>query len=176
MNNLYLKLHPSCIAWMLDNKNYGIIGLTSNLIVNGRVVAKNLSSRVVEKLDTIVLEKPFLKLQGDNQRALADSIIHVQRNFGMFLYILDMLFRDVPVKHVSSKVARLEVYSSEHISKDVQLSEASVLLKSEPRVLLKSSSDIKSYEPKSPLEILCLHDCLVLKRYYNIIGVNSVNR
>lgn len=153
--NLYLKLHPTHIAWLIDNKIYGIINLTSNLISNGHEMREILKQDVNITPENIILEKPFLKLIGDNQRKLADDIIHVQRNFGVLLYILDQLYPGIPVIHVSSKVARSEVYGRDYITKDTQLSEAVVLLK-----------DIKLKNEYSPLALLCLHDTLVLKRYY----------
>jgi len=155
---LHLKLHPSCFAWLLDNDQtmYGVLNLTSNLIDNGCLIENELEglNREGDEFDEIIIEKPFLKLQGDNQRKLADDIIHVQRNFGMLLYILNKLYPTLPVTHVSSKVARNKVYDRDHITKDLQLSEAAVLLKG-VREILKIT----------PLNLLCLHDCLVLKKY-----------
>ena len=151
--NIYLKLHPSCLAWIVDNKKYGVIPLTSNLADNGKVIRETLSQVDVTP-DTIVLEKPFLKLLGDNQRKLAQDILHIQRIFGMLLYILDLQYPTIPVVHVSSKVARLTVYGRESLTKDVQLSEASVLL-----------DGVKQNTNMTPLQLLCLHDCLVLKKY-----------
>lgn len=152
MSNLYLKLHPSCVAWVFEDK-YGVITLSTNLVDNGDLIKKELGSKVVNP-NEIIVEKPFLKLLGDNQRVIADSIIHVQRNFGMLLYILNELYRNINVNHISSKVARVTVYKREYITKDVQLSEASVLLKG-----LKNT-------PYRPLDILSLHDVMVLKSYW----------
>lgn len=153
---LYLKLHPNHIAWLVDNEMYGIINLSSNLIENGHRIKEKFTEHVQITPEAIIIEKPFLKLLGDNQRTIADSIIHVQRNFGMLLYILDEKY-GVPVNHVSSKVARTTVYKREYITKDVQLSEACVLLKG-----LKT----RQY---TPLNILSLHDVMVLKAYWGRI-------
>lgn len=157
MNNLYLKLHPTHIAWLIDNENYGVINLTSNLVENGKKVREELGKVVTTTPTEIIVEKPFLKLFGDNQKKLADDIIHVQRNFGVLLYILDSIFPDATITHVSSKIARLAVYKRDHISKDVQLSEAAVLL-----------TDVRMREGITPLALLCLHDTLVLKKYRGV--------
>lgn len=159
IQNLHVKLHPAAVSYLIDKSTYGVIPIGSDLIENGRKLKGDLSSRVSSlNIKNIIIEKPFLKLQGsvDNQRKLASDIIHVQRTFGMLLYLLDSLFPNVPVVHVSSKVARNKVYSRDTISKDLQLSEVSVLLK-----------DIKNKD-YTPLFLLCLHDCLVLRSYINL--------
>lgn len=154
MNYLYIKLHPGCISWLVNNELYGIIPLSSNLIDNG-VNIKNELFKLAEP-NKIIIEKPFLKLMGPDSHKLAEDIIHVQRNFGMLLYILYDLFKKADVEHISSKTAREKVYNRDYITKDTQLSEAVVLLKN-----VKN----KNY---TPLHLLCLHDVLVLKKYRSL--------
>lgn len=152
--NLFIKLHPSYIVWLIDSENYGFINLNSNLIDNGRIIYKQLSEQVSSYYPRqIIIEKPFLKLLGDNNRKLADTIIHVQRNFGVMLFILDWLFPEATTTHVSPKEARRTVYKADQISKDIQLSEVNALLKG-----IKN----KDYPP---LILLGLHDLLVMKTF-----------
>ena len=153
---LYFKMHPACIAYLIDNKTYGTMHLTSDLCRNGDAVAKWLDDIAVKSqgfVEEIIIEKPWLRLQGDNAKRLADDIIHIQRNFGVVLYLLHKSFPKLLVTHVSPKVARLAVYGRETISKDVQFSETRVLLEG-----------IRDTDPDL-LTLLCLHDVLVLKRY-----------
>ena len=131
MSKLYLKLHPTKLAWLIDSKTYGVVDINTNLIETGHLMHQQLGKLNYE-FDEIITEKPFLKILGDNTRKLADSIIHVQRTFGVLLYILELLFPGVPVNQISAKVAREKVYKRESITKDTQLSEANVLLRPPP--------------------------------------------
>lgn len=155
-------MHPTCVAWYLSNQNYGIINITSNLLDSGNIMLKAFESIAdlnLQDIDKIAVEKPFLRLLGDNTRELAKRIIHIQRHFGMLLYILGRVFKDVDQVHVSSKVARDKIYKRE-INMDTQLSEA--------RALLEDSTTLP------PLQLLCLHDTLVLARYLNEFVDNNI--
>jgi hypothetical protein len=157
--NLYIKLHPSFVAWMVNIEKYGAIELSTNLLLNADNIYKTLSDELYNyNIDEVVVEKPFLKLIGDNQRKLADDIIHIQRTFGVLLYLLHRVFPSAVMNHISSKVARVAVYKTETISKDVQLSEVDVLLKA------------VQGDNYPPLAKLCLHDLLVLISFVNKQG------
>ena len=152
--NLILKFHPKHLAYYLNKDLYGIIPVETNLNVTGDRVRQVLEEVTQEiKIENIVVEKPFLRLLGnaDERKTLAKHIIHVQRTFGVILYIVHMLFRGVPQAHISSKIARDTIYKRD-ISKDTQLSEASALL--------------NNCQAFSPLTLLSLHDCLVMNRYF----------
>lgn len=154
MHKLYIKLHPSYMSWMVNDSIYGVIEIDNDLITTGNKIYEILGEELQNIYPKeIVLEKPFLKLLGENQHKLAGDIIKVQRTFGAMLFILSQLFPDAIYNHVSAKVAREGVYKRQDLSKDTQLSEVNVLLKNIRE---------KNYPP---LALLCLHDCLVLKSY-----------
>ena len=144
-NTLILKLHPTRVAWYLNALEYGICKITLNLVYTGDILAERFGS------------KPYLKLLGDQySRKLAEQIIHTQRTFGVILYLIHLNFPGVPQVQVSSKVARDKIYNKE-INKDIQLSEARVLL--------------ENTEHLSPLSLLCLHDCLCIERYLELENI-----
>lgn len=162
-NTLILKLHPTRVAWYLNALEYGICKITLNLVYTGDILAERFGSIVKDNLNInrIAIEKPYLKLLGDQySRKLAEQIIHTQRTFGVILYLIHLNFPGVPQVQVSSKVARDKIYNKE-INKDIQLSEARVLL--------------ENTEHLSPLSLLCLHDCLCIERYLELENIVCSN-
>lgn len=104
--NLYIKIHTSCIAFLADNKQYFVLPLSKDLALNGRNIKEPLENNNLKSISEIVIEKPFLKFLGGNNQELAETIVHIQRNFGVLLYILSEFYPDVVITHISSKIAR----------------------------------------------------------------------
>ena len=152
--NLILKFHPKQLAYFINRDTYGIIPVDTNLNISADRFKGDLESATSGAcIENVILEKPFLKLLGSDheRKTLAKNVIHVQRHFGALLYIIHLLFRNVPQHHISSKVAREKVFGRV-ISKDQMLSEARCLL--------------NNCEACSPLALLSLYDCLVLDRFH----------
>jgi hypothetical protein len=148
---LFLKIHPAVIAFLISNNEHGIINITTDLNRNINLIQKSLGHLKDYNVDQILIEKPFLKLLGDNQKQIAANIIHIQRLTGALLALLSITFPSSTIEQISARAAREAVYGTEHLTKDQQLSEANVIL-----------GNTKEY---SALELLALHDCLVLKSF-----------
>lgn len=150
---LYTKIHPSAISYLISYKEYGIINIVSDLNKNIAAIKNTFERLKSYNITQIILEKPFLKLIGDNQKKIAQDIIHIQRLTGAFLTLSTLYFPDAAIEQISARKVRQAVYGTDYLSKDTQLSEA--------EAILDSTKDF------SALEILSLHDCLVLKSYMN---------
>jgi len=71
---------------------YGCVEISNDLITTGNDVWDILGEELKNVYPKeIIIEKPFLKLQGPNQKQLASGIIHVQRTFGVVLFIVIFL-------------------------------------------------------------------------------------
>lgn len=147
MKNLYIKLHPNKIGWLTTHYEYGIINVDQDLcvtITNMEEVLKD----ILDDVGAVYVEKPFLKLQGDNPRLLAKMIIKVQRHFGALLYAL----KTKATKQLSSKTIEKSVYKDTVITMDMKFTETLAVLK----------GDTSKY---TPLELLVLHDVLLLEAF-----------
>lgn len=155
MKHLYLKMHTNKLAWYWDSDTYGIIPFFTSQLKSGKAMNEGLYKIATllglkDNLDKIIIEKPNLKLIGENLKHLARLIIHMQRHFGMLIWILQIIFPDVQQEHLNIKKVKETIYNYP-LTKDVQLSEA--------RALLMNSDDIGA------LDLLCLHDTLCMSRY-----------
>lgn len=152
--NLYVKYHPHYFNWLIDDKQYNSICLTNDFIKNCELIFAELKNIKDIKFNEIYIEKPFLRLQGADNKKIASDLIQVQRLFGAILFILHLYF-GVTVKHLSTKLMRDTLYNSEWITKDTQISEAKALLKG-----------LDKYD-FNMVQLLSLHDCLVIKSFVN---------
>jgi len=153
MSILYLKLHPRWLAYLIDD-DYGVLPLTRDIMESGDRLRKELLKN--PNITEVVFEKPFLQLltrqvDADERRRLAQETIRLQRVFAILTF--EFYNRGIKVEHVSALTARQAIYGKNELNKDVQLSDTRVLLP-KSRIL-------------SPLQQLCLHDVLVLRRYKN---------
>ena len=150
--NLYMKLHTNRLAWYLDEVHYGVLHIQASQLKSGQIIEEALQriARRTDKIDMVVLEKPNLKLIGDNFHKIARMIILIQRHFGMLVWIIHTIFPNAGQEHLNIRKVKALVYSYP-LNKDVQLSEA--------RTLLHGASTM------TPLDLLCLHDCMVMARY-----------
>ena len=150
--NLILKLHPRNLAFYVNKHIHGVIPVDNWLPDSCDAFRDVLERLEVVKLDKIILEQPFLRIlrEDTGRKSQARYIIHTQRHFGALLYILHLIFRGVPQRHISSRVAREAVYGR-HISKETQLSEVRALL--------------DHTDHYTALQLLCLHDTMVLNAY-----------
>lgn len=154
--NLYIKLHNSCLAVVMDDRRYEVLAVHTDLIKTSRGFREHFKLLAnLHEIKNIYIEKAFLRLLGENQKQIATAIIHIQRHFGMLVCMIDELFPEAHMDQISGRVARKGVYGDKILTKDVQISEASAIL---------SGAKERNY---SALHMLALHDCLVLRTYFN---------
>lgn len=153
--NMYIKLHQTALAVLIDNENYMIIPVHTDLLKTMSEIRIYFNTLSDLEIENVYFEKPFLRMFGTDRRQLAGAVIHIQRHFGALVVMVNELFPFAHVDQVSGRTAKEGVYQDEILTKDVQLTEASALLKG-----------IRNRD-YSALQILSLHDCLVLRTYFN---------
>ncbi|WP_297842064.1 hypothetical protein [Ignavibacterium sp.] len=153
---MFIKLHPKSLAWYISEKDFGVVQVSKSFKVSSGLFYKLIKGITDRHKDivNVIIEKPYLRLNGDDRKRLARDIIHIQRLFGSLLSWLEYFFPAAEIIQLSARVARKSAYNTESISKDQQLSEIAVILPS-----------VKQLD-YCTIELFCIHDCLVLKRAY----------
>lgn len=145
---------------------YEVLTIHTDLLRSCREIRLHLSTLTDYDIENIYFEKPQLRLLTNvdtetgepypgEQKRVAATIIHIQRHFGALVVMVNQLFPEAHVDQVSGRLAKQGVYADGILTKDVQLSEASVILKG-----LRD----RDY---TALQILALHDSLVMRTYFN---------
>lgn len=148
MKTLAIKIHPNYFAWAIDKNNWGTIELVNDPIENMNRVQDLFFELSEMKIKAVLIEKPFLKLYGENKKALAKSIIHIQRLFGAVLFMIEKMFEVAPL-HINSQEVRQKLYGDTRVSKDRMLSE------------VNHWSEVKD-KVVTVLEEFCIFDCMTM--------------
>lgn len=143
MARMIFKLHPRCLAWFVDMKNFGVVEIGTSIIANGEKIEGLMQMALPEVYKdkeeaAAYAERPYVKLAGDHRKAIAE-IETIQRTYGVLAWIVGEAIGELHEINPSS--------FGERPSHDKLLSEVRVKLNTRENGL-------------KPIQELCLADCL----------------
>lgn len=144
MTNLIIKVHPRYFTYLVNEQTYGTIQLGRSLIKNTQNIIDVLNGLNI-KPTNIYIESPHIVLEGDKPTVFS-NIQHVQRLCGALSYKMWEIY-GVAVNFCLQSLPKPK-------------KEELLLM---PDKLLNNPKNIFF----SPLELLCLADCILLLQQIN---------
>ena len=143
MNHLFIKLHYNYLAWLINPEKYGVVPVSGNLINTCANIQPHLPDCVVDK---VYIEDPFVVKED------VGKLIRIQRTLGALLWLIFQKYNTTPIL-ISQADARMKLFGTLKIGKDLAVTEAQALLKG------LNSKDI------GIVATMCVYDALVLRDY-----------